>query len=115
MPKDRFKVLWTDTAAGDLRRIVDRIADEGSPKAALLVLARMQRRTAALRSLPLSGRVVPELLEQGVDAYREIVIPPWRIVYKAAARVVSVLAVVDSRRNLEDLLLERFLDPAAGR
>jgi hypothetical protein len=53
--------------------------------------------------------VVPELAAIGVRGYREIICAPWRIVYRIAGLKVYVLAVLDSRPNVEDLLLDRLL------
>jgi toxin ParE1/3/4 len=40
--------------------------------------------------------------------YRELVATPWGIMYRVSGHTVSVLAVVDGRRNAEDVLLERL-------
>jgi plasmid stabilization system protein ParE len=41
--------------------------------------------------------------------YREVVFPPWRIIYKIDKQQVVIISVLDSRRNLEDLLLKKLL------
>jgi len=48
-------------------------------------------------------------LAQGVGHYRELIIPPWRVIYRFSGDTVYVLSVLDSRRNLEDVLLERLI------
>lgn len=103
-----FAVLWTRTAESDLRSVISRFSAE-SPEAALKVLERIEERAARLGNWPLRGRVVPELAEHAILAYRELVVPPWRVVYRIDGRKVWIVAVLDSRRSLEDLLLERFL------
>ena len=59
--------------------------------------------------MPKRGRIVPELAAVGVHGCRELLPSPWRIIYRISEDMVYVLAVVDGRRNLGDLLLERFL------
>jgi toxin ParE1/3/4 len=59
--------------------------------------------------LPERGRIVPELREQGIILYREIILAPWRVIYRIVGQTVYVLAVLDARRNLEDILLDRFV------
>jgi len=71
----------------------------------------LKLRSAAVRleSLTERGRIVPELLKAGVRTYRElIVLPRYRLVYRASARAVLVVGVFDARRDLGDILLERF-------
>jgi len=36
-------------------------------------------------------------------------VAPYRLVYRVASRDVFVLALVDGRRDLEDILFERLL------
>ncbi len=106
----KFAVDWAEIAERDLAAIVDRLAD-ASPRNAGLVLDRIERSASRLIRFPKRGRVVPELEIHGVVIYRELVCRPWRIVYRIEGDRVQVTAVIDSRRNLEDLLLERFFTP----
>ena len=106
-----FKVKWADTAAIDLAAITDYIAAD-DVGAALLTLEKLEQTATRLTTMSLRGRIVPELAAYGIQIYRELIYPPWRIIYRITGKVVNVLAVVDSRRNLEDLLLERFVREA---
>ena len=102
-----FEVLWTETAKHDLQRIVTFIA-EGNPARALAVSEQVEHRCRALASFPERGRIVPELRAVSVLVYRELVEGPWRIVYRFDADRVHVTAVLDARRDLSTLLLERL-------
>lgn len=42
--------------------------------------------------------------------YRELIVPPWRIIYKVDDLKEWVFAVIDGRRNVEDVLLDRFIN-----
>ena len=106
--KESFEVLWAAVAEFDLLGIVAFIADQ-NPEAARDVLRRIKSSTGKLDQSPLRGRVVPELLKQGLSRYREIVIKPWRVIYLIEERKVYVVSLIDGRRNVEDILLSRFL------
>ena len=103
-----FQVLWTDAARLDLERIVEFIAEE-NPANALTALARLERRCRTLATLPERGRIVPEVRAVDVLTYRELIEGPWRIVYRYDADRVHVMAVLDARRELSSLLLERLV------
>ena len=103
-----FHVRWSSTAAADLLAIIDFILAQ-DPLGAQDVLDDLKRRAATLTTSPMRGRIVPELQRHGVYRYREIQRPPWRILYRIDARAVYILAVIDGRRNVEDLLLDRLL------
>lgn len=103
-----LKVVWTAVAAGDLERIAAYLANE-SPLRAATVIDRVVERAESLASLPNRGRTPPELRSIGDRSWRELQEPPWRIIYRRLDEVVQVHAVLDGRRNLEDILMERVL------
>jgi plasmid stabilization system protein ParE len=102
-----FKILWADVAKQDLSDIIEYIAID-SPDNALKTLQKIKKIASILHSLPERGRVVPELQDQGIMIYREIVTAPWRIIYRISDQNVYVLSVLDARRNVEDILLKRL-------
>jgi addiction module RelE/StbE family toxin len=103
-----FLVSWTSVAKDDLRLIVDYLSLDNPTKAdEVIQLIRVQ--TQKLQELPARGRIVPELRFCGVLLYRELIVSPWRIIYRIDGENIWVLAVIDSRRNVEDILLERFI------
>ena len=108
MSGDRFEVLWSEVAIQDLERIVDFIEQE-APIAAQRIFDKVAERSRALETLPFRGRVVPELARYEVATYRELIIPPNRLMYRVDGDRVLVVAVFDSRRDLEDILLSRFM------
>ncbi len=102
------RIRWTRTARRDLDVLVDYIADD-SIENALAVLDRLQARAESLTTAAERGRVVPELRAVDVHQYREVIERPWRIVYRIETESVLVLAVLDGRRDLRSLLLERLV------
>ena len=103
-------IRWTEEAAGDLQEIAVLIARE-APTAACDFVDRVDKAVEQLESHPQSGRVVPELERHNVTRYREVVLSPWRLFYVADARSVTILAIIDGRRNIEDILLRRLTRP----
>jgi toxin ParE1/3/4 len=108
MNEKLFQVIWTHTAQQDLKRIMQFIAADSEARAKEIYSA-IKEKAANLFLLPSRGRIVPELREIGVSMYRELVCPPWRIIYKIEESRVWVLAVFDGRRNIEDILFERLV------
>ena len=108
MAKRRFRVLWSDSAASDLEEIVT-FAAVASAVDAQRLLERLRLLATRLESLPLRGRIVPEFARFGIGSWRELVAKPYRLVYRLADDTVSVVALFDGRRDLEDVLLERLL------
>lgn len=103
-----LKVVWTAVAAGDLERIAAYLTSE-SPLRAGAIIDRIVERAESLATLPNRGRTPPELRSMGDRTWRELQEPPWRIIYRRLDEVVQVHAVLDGRRNLADILMERIL------
>jgi toxin ParE1/3/4 len=100
-------VTWTSVAENDLKAIIEYIA-VNNPQNALKILNQIKEIASNLYTLPERGRIVPELQEQGISQYRELIIQPWRLIYRVAEREIYVLSVLDSRQNIEDILLKRM-------
>lgn len=103
----RFEVQWTRVAQDYLGRIVAYIAVR-SPLNAARVLDRIEALGRALEHMPSTGHQVPELVRLGLTGWLEKSSPPWRLIYRVIGRQVFVVAVVDGRRRLDDLLFERL-------
>jgi toxin ParE1/3/4 len=103
-----YSVEWSKTAESDLIAIIQYI-HANSPQAARNAFASIKDKTADLVIFPERGRIVPELLAHGIGHYRELIISPWRVIYRFSSAIVYVLAVIDSRRNVEDVLLDRLI------
>ena len=106
---NKYEVIWASIAENDLARIIEYIAND-SPVNALKVLNKLKEKAANLHHSPKRGRIIPELQENGIYQYRELMVAPWRLLYRVQENKVYVLAVLDSRQNIEDILLKRVLD-----
>ena len=106
---DHFKVVWSKTAELDLEWLMEYIAED-SVSNALHILSEIQAKTSLLVNYPKRGRIVPELKEYNIIQYCEIIFTPWRIIYKIVENTVYVVSVIDGRRNVEDVLLDRLVN-----
>ncbi len=105
----KYQVVWSSIAENDLKNIIEYIADD-SLSNAFKIFKNIKQKVSNLYTFPEKGRIVPELKDQGIMQYRELMIPPWRILYRISEESVYILSVLDSRRNIEDILLRRLTD-----
>ena len=103
-----YKVKWTLSAVKDLDEIIDYIAQD-SVQIALKQYQKIKESAQTLCSFPEKGRIIPELQNQNIYKFRELIINPWRLMHKIDGNKVYVLALIDGRRNIEDILLNRQL------
>ncbi|HSB06859.1 MAG TPA: type II toxin-antitoxin system RelE/ParE family toxin [Thermodesulfobacteriota bacterium] len=106
--KKVYDVRWSETSEKDLIGIIEYVSRD-SPSHAYEVFKEIRRKASSLYTLPDRGRIVPELQDQGITQYRELIVAPWRIIYRISEKNVYVLSVLDSRRNVEDILLKRLI------
>ena len=92
----RYKLLWTGPAIEDLRQIRDYVSLD-KPLAAKKLAKSIRAKVGRLKEHPGSGRLVPELAGLG---YREVIVPPYRIVYQVQKKRVVILRVWHGRRPL---------------
>ena len=103
-----YKIQWTTNAKNDLLNIVEYIKKD-SPGIANDIYLKIRKKAHSSNFFPLKGRVVPELQKEGITLYREVISSPWRIMYKVGNDTVYIMAILDSRQNIEDLLLQKLL------
>lgn len=104
-----YEIIWARVAENDLKEIIEYIAFDSSANA-LRIFKKIKNKASSLYTMPERCCRVSELKDQGVMQYRELIIPPWRIMFRISEMKVYVLSVLDSRRNIEDLLLKRFVN-----
>jgi addiction module RelE/StbE family toxin len=104
----KYKVEWAAVAESDLKQIIDYMAAD-NPGNALHLFKKIRQKASSLYVFPERGRIVPELQGQGIHIYRELIVTPWRIIYRISDGTVFVLSVINSRQNIEDILLNRLL------
>jgi plasmid stabilization system protein ParE len=104
----RYAVVWTEVALRDIESLADYLTSEASGRAAQIV-ERIIARGESLDASPERGRTPPELRAINDRAWREVQEPPWRLLYTSSGKAVEIHGVLDSRRSLEDILMERLL------
>jgi toxin ParE1/3/4 len=74
--------------------------------------AHLAKLVAAIESLAHyseRGPVPPELEVLGIREYRQLSVPPYRIIYWPKDDIVTIMLVADARRDFRTLLEERVL------
>lgn len=103
-----WDVFLTDWCQRDMDDLAEYILENDSIEAAEIILGKLTEAILSLESFPMRGRTVPELVMPGVDGPRELIVGPYRVLYDVSGQAVHVLAVLDSRRDLESLISQRL-------
>jgi addiction module RelE/StbE family toxin len=103
-----FSIFWTDTAQNDLFTLVEYLYQDSLQKAQSIFYT-LRERAKSLNQFPQRGRIIPELADMGILNYRELIIERWRLIYKINHDQIFVMALFDSRQNMEDVLFQRLI------
>ena len=90
-------VVWAPSALSDLKEIVDFISRD-TPTAALQLADRILARTEALSRFPGLGSYLPE---DDAQTYRKLFEGNYRVIFRADAGVVYIVAVRHAARLLD--------------
>jgi toxin ParE1/3/4 len=90
-------VTWSPLADEQVDDAVAYIARD-SPTAALEWLERLLDQVKTLSLFPDSGRMVPELQR---DDIREIIVSPYRVMYRRSSTLVEIAAVRHEAREFD--------------
>jgi plasmid stabilization system protein ParE len=93
------EVIWRGSALDDIERIRLTIAQDSPGRAAEFV-NRIFQVSEHLALFPRSGRVVPNLERPDV---REIIVRPYRVIYRVDADAVRIYGVRHGAQLLDDI------------
>ena len=92
-------VIWRDSALDDIERIRLTIAQDSTGRAAEFV-NRIFEASERLALFPRSGRIIPNLERPDV---REIIVRPYRVIYRVDPDAVRIYGVRHGAQLLDDI------------
>ncbi|MEK7342344.1 MAG: type II toxin-antitoxin system RelE/ParE family toxin [Pseudomonadota bacterium] len=110
MSDTRYDVILTGPANDDLRSIHAYLAEVRTIEDADDLLDRLTERVRSLQNFPLRGSVPQELTASGMKDVRQLVYPPYRLIYSLVDNVVLILLIADGRRDMRTLMEQRLLN-----
>jgi len=105
----RYRIVWSEAALQDVESILEWICAHDGPVAARRVMDLVVGRAESLVENPERGRVVPEIREIGIVDFRELLEKSYRLCYRVHGRDVVIVSVLDGRRDLERVLVDRAM------
>lgn len=94
----KISVSFAASAISDLESIREYYAEQNVPDVGERLVSEVVSHVEGLAEQPDMGRIVPEF---GVEYLRELIFPPFRIVYRRDANKVRVVRVWRSERLLK--------------
>jgi len=108
---EHYEVVLSRFAENDLKEIIAYFY-EINPEYSKELFQKIKSKIMDLKIFPSRGKIVPELDKQGIIKYRQILEGNYRIIYVIKNTFVQILVIIDSRRNLEEILLNKLTEIA---
>jgi len=102
------EVFLSADAQDDVLGIWKYVANQDSLESADRLFEALQEKCLSLEHFPDRGHCPTELERIHVREYLEIHFKPYKIIYRIYEQKVFIYCVLDGRRNLQDLLIERL-------
>lgn len=103
-------IAWTEDSAEDLLAIISYQKTKYGLEKAKAVYESIQKCVSSLLNFPQKRRIVPELHSIGITSYHELIENPWRIIYRITDKTVYIVTLLDSRRNVEEVLYKKVIE-----
>ena len=104
-----YNVRLSLGARHDLDSIYSYLIQVGSLVDPDELIQKLLDKAAQLSTFPLRGNVPKELEALGIRDFRQITMPPYRLIYQVTGDIVQILLIVDGRRDIRTLLEARVL------
>ncbi len=95
-----FRVQFSPKSVEDLETIVEYYFSLNE-KVAGEIYRLIIFKAESLEDLAERGRVVPEMSDEGIRKYRELIEGNFRIIYRINEKNVVIIRIIDSRQLLE--------------
>ena len=91
------KITFSRSALNDLEDVLDYYREQKVPQVGERLVAKIIKDIELLGKQPEMGRIVPEF---ELDCLRELIRPPFRIVYRRGKNEISIVRIWRSERLL---------------
>lgn len=105
----KYKLLIDPLAKKDIIEIYKYVAKNDTIETTKKLLANIENTYSKLEKYPTRGHIPEELKDTGIKKYLEIHYKPYRIIYEIIDNIIYVHCLLDGRRNIQEILMQRLL------
>lgn len=95
-----FDVRLTRGAEIDLEALPGFVKDNRSAEQADALVDHLRAAIETLETYPPRGSVPKELDALGIREFRQILVEPYRLIYRVSGKMVFVMVIADARRDM---------------
>jgi plasmid stabilization system protein ParE len=106
------KIEWTPDGEEPFNEIVEYYGTRAGENIARNIFNKINKEIELLTKEEIKTKISPELKDIGINDIYQLTINPWIVYYKISEenKKVKILLVLDGRRNLEKILIDKVID-----
>ena len=106
----KIKIIWSEDAANELAEIILYIKKNSNKITAKNFHEKIMSKVRDASENIKGRKTAPLLKEFGIIDVYQININPWAIYYKAENNFMKLIAIIDLRRNSEEILYQKIME-----
>jgi toxin ParE1/3/4 len=104
------EIIWSKDAGDELAEIVSYIKYNIGKITAEKIYSKIINEVKRVSKNAAGRRVAPLLRRFGINNIHQLNISPWIVFYMVEDNKMKIISIIDSRRNLEEILYKKMID-----
>ena len=109
MKSETVEIIWSKDAGDELLEIISYIKHNTGKMTAEKIYNKITEEVKKAFGNATGRRISPLLKEFGINDIHQLNINPWIIYYRVEQNVMKIISIIDSRRNLEEILYKKVI------
>lgn len=106
-----MRLVFLRSAEEDIKALKGYIVKNFGRESWTISYEKLKACATTLQEHPRMGRIPPELEQLDITQYRQVISGMNRIIYEVREETIYIHVVVDTRRDLQRLLMKRIVRP----
>ena len=105
-----MEILWSQDSGDELLEIISYIKNNTGKMTAEKIYKKITDEVKRISFNATGRRIAPMLKQFGITDIHQFTVNPWVIYYRIEKNVMKIISIIDSRRNLEEMLYKKIID-----
>ena len=104
-----MEIIWSQDAGDELIEIISYIKNNTGKITAEKIYKKITNETKRASGNASGRRISPLLKQLGITDIHQFNVNPWIIYYRVDKNVMKIISIIDSRRNLDEILYNKII------
>ena len=110
MKQEKVEIIWSKDAGDELIEIISYIKNNTGKITAEKIYKEITNEVKKASGNAAGRRISPLLKEFGITDIHQLNIHPWFIYYTVDKKEMKIISIIDSRRNLDEILYQKIIN-----